>query len=251
MSTNLAWPKSQVRFRGHVLSVEQSPGANNEACRALQGAQFETSVFNRDSAHRSKSISEYDLVLLEFQFRRREVCLRILKTLREVSNVPIVVLADQAVGQLKIEALELGADDFLSGPSIGRELVARVNSIIRRSRSGVKKAEPSEVLRLDPLTKLVLVRGKPVDLTHREFEILSVLAQASGRNVTREEILRRVWGQEYEGEVRRVDLYVSRIRAKVDQPGYESLICSIYGVGYRLDGATGHFRPEARRQLAR
>lgn len=219
---------------GHILSVEQSPGANGAACATLRQFHFETTVYDRNRSVHNRSVSDYDLVLLEFQNRRRQSCLRLLQRLREVSLVPIVVLADVADSQSKIEALEMGADEFLSRPYQGRELVARVRSILRRAGSSRQTSMPS-ALEIDRATQQVLVRGKPVDLTSREFDILRVLADRTGRNVSREEILQKVWGDDCTDDLRRVDLYVSRVRAKIHQRHEKNLIRSIYGVGYRLD----------------
>lgn len=222
------------RTQGHILIVEQQPGASEAASTALRAHSFETTVFKRRAHSSGNSFSDYDLVLLEHQHSRRDACLRILEKLREVSAVPIVVISDERNSSTRIRALEIGADDFLSHPYLNRELVARVQAILRRSRLAYKNL-PSPKLHIDQQTKQLTVRGRAVDLTQREFEILSVLATQPGRNFSRCEILDSVWGPEYLGDERRVDLYISRIRAKMHEPNREDLIRSVYGVGYRLE----------------
>ena len=151
-----------------------------------------------------------------------------------MSAVPIVVLSDEQNSRTRIRALELGADDFIAKPYVNRELVARVGSILRRSGL-TNRNLPAKKLHIDRQAKQVAVHGRPVDLTQREFEILCVLASQPGRNFSRLEVLSQVWGEQYSGDQRRVDLYISRIRAKMHEPGTDDIIRSVYGVGYRLE----------------
>ena len=118
--------------------------------------------------------------MLEQQRNGHENCLKILRRLRQVSPVPIVVLAEDTNSALRITALESGADDFLSRPYLNREMVARIKAVLRRSRMGNSPAP--ERLQIDENGKQVSVSGKAVDLTAREFEILQVLAGEPGRN---------------------------------------------------------------------
>jgi DNA-binding response OmpR family regulator len=227
-------PNNRRGQRGHILIVEQNPGTGNAACRALRKDRFETTIFSQRNHSSQGQFNDYDLVLLEHQQHRQETCLKVLQKLRLVTPVPIVILSDEPNSSARINALESGADDVLSRPYLGRELVARVKAILRRSRLAGQDSR-ERLLDLNKETQQVSVRGRAVDLTQREFELLCVLASRSGRNVTREEILISVWGADYCGDQRRVDLYVSRIRAKMHEPDHEDLIRSIYGVGYRLE----------------
>lgn len=225
-------PNNHRGQRGHILVVEQNPATSRATCEALRQDRFHTTVFQRGNSN-SRNFSEYDLVVLEQQRNGHDNCLKILRKLRQVSPVPIVVLAEDTNSTLRITALESGADDFLSRPYLNREMVARIKAVLRRSRMGSSPAP--ERLQIDENGKQVSVSGKAVDLTAREFEILQVLAGEPGRNFSRGEILDRVWGPEYAGDQRRVDLYISRIRAKMHTPGHEEIIRSIYGIGYRLE----------------
>jgi DNA-binding response OmpR family regulator len=226
-------PNNRWGQRGHILVVEQNPTTSRATCDALRENRFQATVYQRGNSN-GRNFSEYDLVVLEHRQTTKDTCLKILQRLRQVSPVPIVVLSDSPNSAARITALESGADDFLSRPYLNRELVARIKAILRRSRLASNRFQP-EVLKIDREGKQVSVRGRPVDLTQREFEILSVLAAQPGRNFSRCEILDRVWGPEYAGDQRRVDLYISRIRSKMHTPGQEDLIRSIYGVGYRLE----------------
>ena len=218
---------------GHILIVEQNPSTSRQATVALRENRFRTTIFRRGKP-RKGNFSEYDLILLEHQPEHLAVCLRILERLREVSAVPVVVLSEKSNPEVRVSALESGADDFISQPYVTSEFVARVRAVIRRARMNSMKVAPP-ALELDRKLQQCVVRGKPVDLTARELEILTILAEEPGRNFTRDEILQRIWGREYDGDRRRVDLYISRIRSKMHQPHEEDLIRSVYGVGYRLD----------------
>jgi DNA-binding response OmpR family regulator len=226
-------PNNRWGQRGHILVVEQNPATSRETCDALRGDRFQTTVFQKGNSN-GRNFSEYDLVVLEHRQNTQDACLRILQRLRQVSPVPIVVLSDSPNSAARITALESGADDFLSRPYLNRELIARVKAILRRSRLAGNRTE-EETLKIDREGKQVYVRGRSVDLTQRELEILSVMAAKPGRNFSRDEILGCVWGSEYAGDQRRVDLYISRIRSKMHTPGQDDLIRSIYGVGYRLE----------------
>lgn len=225
-------PNNQRGQRGHILVVEQSPSTSQATCEALRRDLFHTTIFRRGHAN-TRNFSDFDLVVLEQPRNGHDSCLKVLRKLRQVSPVPIVVLAEETNSASRITALESGADDFLSRPFLNREMVARIKAVLRRTRMSAGSAP--EKLRIDEQGKQVSVRGKAVDLTSREFEILQVLAEDPGRNFSRGEILDRVWGPEYSGDQRRIDLYISRIRAKMHSPGHEDIIRSIYGVGYRLE----------------
>lgn len=226
-------PNNRWGQRGHILVVEHNPAVTRETCDALREDRFQTTIFQRGGSN-GRNFSKYDLVVLEHRQNAQDVCFKILQRLRQISPVPIVVLSDSPSSAARITALESGADDFVTRPYLNRELLARIKAILRRSRLAGKRFS-DDILKIDRDGKQVFVRGRSVDLTQREFEILSVLAAQPGRNVSRCEILDRVWGGEYEGDQRRVDLYISRIRSKMHTPGQEDLIRSIYGVGYRLE----------------
>ncbi|MGE5506907.1 MAG: response regulator [Chitinophagales bacterium] len=201
-----------------------------------------------------------DLVLLDLMLPRLDgftVCRRI----REKSRVPIIMLTARTAEEDRVEGLEMGADDYLTKPFSPRELVARVKAILRRTGEAPPEtataapvapvemptaapvpAPPSApgVLRhgplaLDPDRHEVRVAGEPVRLTLKEFALLEMLMNHPGRVYSRETLLDRVWGYEFDGDTRTVDVHVRRLRQKIESdPAHPALIETVHGVGYRL-----------------
>ncbi len=162
-----------------------------------------------------------------------EVCRRV----RAESDVPIIMLTARSDDIDRIVGLELGADDYLTKPFNPRELVARVKAILRRTDR--KPAAPSDlVLTLDNLSiyperRIVTVGGKPVSLRVKEFDLLLTLAENKGVVFTREKLLDVVWGYDFAGETRTVDVHIAHLRHKLS--GMRPTIETVWGVGYRLD----------------
>jgi DNA-binding response OmpR family regulator len=162
-----------------------------------------------------------------------EVCRRV----RSESDVPIIMLTARSDDIDRIVGLELGADDYLTKPFNPRELVARVKAILRRTER--KPTAPIDiVLTLDNLSiyperRIVTVEGKPVSLRVKEFDLLLTLAENKGVVFTREKLLDVVWGYDFAGETRTVDVHVAHLRHKLK--GMRPSIETVWGVGYRLD----------------
>jgi DNA-binding response OmpR family regulator len=162
-----------------------------------------------------------------------EVCRRV----RSESDVPIIMLTARSDDIDRIVGLELGADDYLTKPFNPRELVARVKAILRRTER--KPTAPIDVvLTLDNLSiyperRIVTVDGKPVGLRVKEFDLLLTLAENKGVVYTREKLLDVVWGYDFAGETRTVDVHVAHLRHKLK--GMRPTIETVWGVGYRLD----------------
>jgi DNA-binding response OmpR family regulator len=162
-----------------------------------------------------------------------EVCRRV----RAESDVPIIMLTARSDDIDRIVGLELGADDYLTKPFNPRELVARVKAILRRTER--KPTAPIDVvLTLDNLSiyperRIVTVDGKPVSLRVKEFDLLLTLAENKGVVFTREKLLDVVWGYDFAGETRTVDVHIAHLRHKLD--GMRPTIETVWGVGYRLD----------------
>lgn len=181
-----------------------------------------------------------DLVLLDVMMPKLdgwEVCNRI----REVSNVPIIMLTARGQETEKVRGLQMGADDYVVKPFSLRELEARIQSVLRRSlqntsdKTAVLYAD--EDLVIDSERWEVSLRGEPVDLTATERRLLFLLAENHGRVLPTERILEGVWGQEYVDEVDYVKLYVWRLRQKIEpDPSDPTYIRTEHGVGYRFVG---------------
>ena len=159
-----------------------------------------------------------------------EIC----RQLRKKSDVPILMLTARKEDIDKIVGLELGADDYLTKPFNPRELVARVKAIMRRYQSGLSPTQAIEVgnLKIDSSRREVTIDGQPLKLRTKEFDLLSAFAQNMEIVLTREQLLDRVWGDEYYGETRTVDIHINHLRDKIS--GADASIETVRGVGYKL-----------------
>ncbi|MBC7251631.1 MAG: response regulator transcription factor [Anaerolineae bacterium] len=164
--------------------------------------------------------------------------LDVCRILRAESEVPIIMLTAKSTEEDKLVGLELGADDYLTKPFSPRELVARIRAVLRRV--GKEAAQgPAELrfadLLIDRRSHEVQVRGEPVHLTPTEFRLLEVLAGEPGRAFTRLELLDRVFGYDFEGFERTVDVHIKNLRKKIEpDPKEPTFIKTVYGVGYKF-----------------
>ncbi|MBI1257329.1 MAG: response regulator [Chloroflexi bacterium] len=181
--------------------------------------------------HEKPNLIVLDLMLPELD--GWEVCRRV----RAESDVPIIMLTARSDDIDRIVGLELGADDYLTKPFNPRELVARVRAILRRTGRPTPTTAESTVsldnLTIHPERRLVLVAGKEVDLRMKEFDLLMTLATNPGMVFTREKLLDIVWGYDFAGETRTVDVHIAHLRHKLK--GMRPTIDTVWGVGYRLD----------------
>lgn len=181
-----------------------------------------------------------DLVLLDLMLPKKdgmEVC----REIRKEHYMPIIMLTAKDSEIDKVLGLELGADDYVTKPFSTRELIARVKANLRRHQKDENQvdmeAKDIEIgpLVIQPNAYQVTKHGEPLDLTHREFELLHYLARHIGQVMTREHLLQTVWGYDYFGDVRTVDVTVRRLREKVeDNPSHPVWIITRRGVGYYL-----------------
>ena len=179
-----------------------------------------------------------DLVLLDLMLPRLsgiEVCRRI----RRTSTVPVIMLTARDSEADTVVGLRIGADDYVTKPYSYRELLARVNAVLRRSRG--EEQEPAEPVlevgrvRMDVERHEVTVDGEAVAMPLREFELLELFMRHPGRVLARGEIIDRVWGADYVGDTKTLDVHVKRIRAKIEaEPGEPRLLVTVRGVGYKL-----------------
>lgn len=179
-----------------------------------------------------------DLIVLDLllpEIDGIDVC----RILRSESWVPIIMLTARSTDEDKIQGLQLGADDYVTKPFNPRELVARVRTVLRRVAPEEERGNDMRFgdLVISPLRHEVLVRGQAVNLTPTEFRLLVTLAREPGRAFTRSELLDRVFGYDYEGMERTVDVHIMNLRRKIEpEPGKPRYIISVPGVGYRFEG---------------
>jgi DNA-binding response OmpR family regulator len=220
-----------------VLVVDDDLTVREVVVSYLRAAGHEvTEAADGDEALRAWRARPADLVVLDLMLPGLdglEVCRR----LREQSDVPVIMLtAKGAVGD-RVLGLERGADDYVTKPFSPRELVLRVDSILRRVGGRDLPADPvvSGSLRIDPAARVVTLAGARVDLTAREFDLLHFLVGHRGRAFSRDELLREVWGWSF-GDQSTVTVHVRRLRSKleVDASAPERLV-TVWGVGYRWE----------------
>lgn len=176
----------------------------------------------------------FDLVILDVMLPEMsgfEVC----RLLRRERDIPILLLTAKADESDRIAGLDLGADDYVTKPFSMRELLARVRAALRRSRQF--SSEPLQVgdLVLDPRRHEVRCRGRVLALAPKEYELLRVLLQNAGAVIPRGRLLERIWGYDYTGEERTVDVHVSWLRRKLREAGSRVRLVAVRGVGYRLE----------------
>ncbi|NMB21239.1 MAG: response regulator transcription factor [Firmicutes bacterium] len=204
----------------------------------LEQAGFDTEVAG-DGLEAIEKFESYkpDLIVLDLMLPGKDgydVC----KEIRRTSNVPIIMLTAKETELERVLGLELGADDYMTKPFSPLELVARIKAVLRRA-SGQENQDENEYkvgsifLQVD--TREVKVNDQPVDLTRKEFDLLHIFMQNMGKVLTREVLLQKVWGYEYEGETRTVDVHIRHLRRKLGPEG-ETRIETIHGVGYKLRG---------------
>ncbi|BAL61896.1 response regulator YycF [Melissococcus plutonius] len=197
-------------------------------------------AFDGEEALEKVTEVEPDLVLLDLMLPKMDG-LEVAREIRKTYNMPIIMVTAKDSEIDKVLGLELGADDYVTKPFSNRELVARVKANLRREASSVKEeaGNQSELtigdLTIHPDAYMVSKAGENIELTHREFELLYYLARHLGQVMTREHLLQTVWGYDYFGDVRTVDVTVRRLREKIeDSPSHPSYLVTRRGVGYYL-----------------
>src|SRR4051812_19636012 len=223
-----------------VLVVEDEESISDALSFLLRKEGFEVGVASSgDAAVVEFDRNGADVVLLDLMLpglSGLEVC----RQLRQKADVAVVMLTAKDSEVDKVVGLEIGADDYVTKPFSTRELVARIRAVLRRR--GKSANDGGDVLesgpvRLDADRHTVTVRGESVPLPLKEFELLEVLLRNAGRVLTREQLMSRVWGSDYFGDTKTLDVHVKRLRAKLEpDPSVPRHLVTIRGVGYRFDG---------------
>jgi len=221
-------------FMPKILVVDDEPNIIELAKLYLEreGYQVEGVANGNDALSRQSAVNP-DIIVLDLMLPDIdgfEVC----RQIRAKSDVPILMLTARKEDVDKIVGLELGADDYLTKPFNPRELVARVRAILRRYQTGQKPSDTVEVgrLRIDLLRHEVAIDGQPVKLRTKEFALLATLAQNLGIVLSRDKLLELVWGYDYYGETRTVDVHVNHLREKIAESGAQ--IETVRGTGYKM-----------------
>ncbi|MHA6793800.1 response regulator [Pseudonocardia bannensis] len=235
MQTTVLLVEDDVRIRqalGLALSDEDfriiEAGSGEAALRLLEGAAV-------------------DVVLLDLMLPGVDG-LAVCRTLRSRGDLPIIIITARSDSADVIDGLEAGADDYVTKPLVARELAARIRALLRRRRPAVDESGSTRLhvgeVEILPQEGVVRRAGAEVHLTRTEFRLLVELASAGGRVVSREDLLHRVWGYDYFGDTRLLDVHIRRLRRKIEgNPDEPALVLTVRGVGYKTgrsrDALTG------------
>ena len=177
-----------------------------------------------------------DLIILDLMMPEMSG-FEFLRTYRREAETPVIVLTARLEENDKVVGLELGADDYVTKPFSMRELTARIRAVLRRMDKAIAAPETLRrgQIELDRTSRMVLVNGKPVDLTPSEFEILAAFMETPGKVFSRLELLERIQGDAYEGYERTIDVHIRNLRLKIEpDPANPHYIETVYGAGYRF-----------------
>ena len=231
--------KSEVT---NILIVEDEESLSDPLAYLLRKEGFEAVVAADGQAGLDLFASEdIDLVLLDLMLPGMggtEVC----KKLRAVSSVPIIMVTARDSEIDKVVGLELGADDYVTKPYSTRELVARIRAVLRRGpETEVVEEVDDQLLQggrvtMDVERHTVLVDGQPVPMPLKEFDLLEYLLRNAGRVLTRGQLIDRIWGADYVGDTKTLDVHVKRLRTKIEaQPSRPTQLVTVRGLGYKFE----------------
>lgn len=213
-----------------IYLVEDDKSIRNLVEYALREKGYEVCGFSDGSNIVEKVRNEnIDLLILDIMLPEKDG-LSILKEIREFSNLPIIMLTARTDEFDKVKGLDLGADDYISKPFSILELISRVKAVLRRSRKTDDLTYKE--ISLNTSKRRVRVLDDKIDLTYKEFEILLLLMSNPGNVISREDFLLKIWGYDYEGETRTVDVHIASLRSKLKDSGKH--IQTVRNLGYRL-----------------
>ena len=219
-----------------VLVVEDDVRIRRIVAMSLRAESFE--VLEAGTGEEGLAVlreRDVDVVLLDLMLPGIdgiEVC----RQVRRTSDTPVIMVTARTDSHDVIAGLEAGADDYVTKPFVARELSARIRALVRRARGpGLRPRISVGELEIAPQEGTVTRDGEPLALTRTEFKLLTELAAEAGRVFSREELLERVWGYDYFGDSRLVDVHVRRLRKKVERdPGNPTVVTTVRGLGYRI-----------------
>ncbi|MDY6809383.1 response regulator [Gordonia sp. HNM0687] len=225
----------------HVLIVEDEESLADPLAFLLRKEGFEASVIN-DGAQALSAFDRVspDIVLLDLMLpgmSGTEIC----KTLRARSSVPVIMVTARDSEIDKVVGLELGADDYVTKPYSARELIARIRAVLRRGGDAGEEELTVGVIeegpvRMDVERHTVAVNGDAITLPLKEFDLLEYLLRNAGRVLTRGQLIDRVWGADYVGDTKTLDVHVKRLRSKIEpDPSNPKHLVTVRGLGYKFE----------------
>ena len=228
-----------------ILVVDDNPAVRDEVETVLRLDGFEVrTIEDAMSALREVETFRPDLLVLDVTLVKPHPDgsggvdgIDLLRKLREHSEVPVLMLTETTIGFVKVAALSMGADDYLTKPFDPAELVARIRAILRRATGRAREERPLAFghLRIDPAGRRAWKDGQTLDLSAIEFDLLITLARQPGRAVSREELLDRAWPDNRDGDTKVVETYMRRLRKKIElDPKKPAIIVTVRGKGYRF-----------------
>jgi two-component system alkaline phosphatase synthesis response regulator PhoP len=220
-----------------ILVIDDEPSIINLVSAYLKPEGYEVfTAADGNAGLKAARAFKPDLIILDLMLPGMDG-IELLSRLRRESDVYVIMLTARTDETDKIVGLSVGADDYVTKPFSPRELVARVKAALKRIKTGTGSGAERSVMSfkrvyIDVGAHTVTVDGAPIELTSIEFELLIALAENRGRVLSREQLLEKVWGSEYFGEIRVVDVHLGHVRQKL---GDEALIATVRGVGYRFE----------------
>jgi len=223
-----------------ILIVDDEPAIIKSVKAYLQAEGFSVhTASDGASALKTARALKPDLIVLDIMLPQING-LEVLKQLRQESKVYVILLTAKNEETDKVIGLGIGADDYLTKPFSPRELVARVHAILRRDRETAARDATLVFhhLRIEPATRRVWKGAELIDLTPIEYALLYALARHHGRMLTREQLIEQVWGHDFYGDARVVDVHIGRIRKKIEtDPANPTLVVTVRGAGYHFEDA--------------
>lgn len=219
-----------------ILVIDDEPSILNLVTSYLQAEGYKYYTASDGlSGLKAARANQPDLIVLDIMLPGMDG-IEVLSQLRRESDVYVIMLTAKSEEMDKVIGLSVGADDYLTKPFSPKELIARIKAALRRMRTGINQPQGeiiiTEHLRIDPVSRQVWVDGELVDFTSTEFDLLLTLAEHRGMVLSREQLLEKVWGGIYFGEIRVVDVHLGHIRQKL---GDHHNITTVRGVGYRFE----------------
>lgn len=224
-----------------ILLIEDEPAFLEAMTRGLEREGYSvTTAINGAAALEAFRSSQPDLILLDLMLPGRMSGIDVCREIRRESEVPIIVVTAKDDEMESVVLLEVGADDYVRKPFGMRELIARIRAILRRVSvpNNLTESDSDVIidgsLVVDRAAHTVTVDGKEIQLPRKEFELLCVLVENSGRVLTRQRLIDKVWGYDYVGDTKTLDVHIKRLRAKIEtDPATPTKIVTLRGVGYK------------------